>query len=181
MIERVVNAIALSEIVYENLKPNGMLSTAEFSAQLGTLMDEHAIVMSTLILTNAGRFNERPLFACVMPPVDLKADLKKIKQIANQYHQDGMGTGYNLSELDDPVKMLKYLNKIAIKGATSKKEQRPVGNMAILDVNSPAIEEFIMAKVDGDERGEDWKFNISVNITDDFMKAVEEESRIHVA
>lgn len=175
MIERVVNAIAVAEIVYENLKPNEMLSTAEFSAQLGTLMDEHAIVMSTPILTNAGRFNERPLSACVMPPVDLKADLKKIKQIANQYHQDGMGTGYNLSELDDPVKMLKYLNKIAIKGAASKKEQRPVGNMAILDVNSPAIEEFIMAKVDSDARGQEWKFNISVNITDDFMKAVEED------
>ena len=114
-----------------------MLPTAEFAAQLGTLMDEDAIVLSTPILTNAGRFNERPLSACAMPPVDLKADLKKIKKIANQYHQDGMGTGYNLSDLDDPVSMLKYLNKIACKGAASKKEQRPVGNMAILDVNSP--------------------------------------------
>ena len=179
MIERVVNSIAAAEIVYKDLQPKQMLSTAEFAKQLGQLMDEHAIVLSTPILTNAGRFTDRPLSACVMPPVDLKADFKKIKQMVDQYHQDGMGTGYNLSDIDNPVEMLKFLNKVAVEGSLSKKEQRPVGNMAILDVESPDIEQFIMAKVGSDNRGEDWKFNISVNIDDEFMNAVEKDRGLH--
>jgi len=83
-----------------------------------------------------------------------------------------MGTGFDLSDTKDPVTLLKHLNQIAVDGAASKKEQRPVGNMATLNVHCPAIEEFIMAKVGADNRGEKWIFNISVNITDDFMGAV---------
>ena len=107
-----------------------------------------------------------------MPPLDVKADYKKLRQLADHYHQNGMGTGYNLSDAKDPVTLLKYLNDGAVAGARSNKEQRPVGNMAILDVDSPEIEAFIMAKVGADARGQDWKFNISVNITPEFMDAV---------
>lgn len=171
MIERVANTIALAEALY--MSPKHIMSTHDFINQLGNLMDEGAIVFSTPIMTNAGRFNERPLSACAMPPIDLRVDMTKIKQMVDQYHQDGMGTGYNLSDIDNPIKMLTYLNDIAVQGANSKKEQRPVGNMAILDVDSPAIEEFVMLKVGADDRGEDWKFNLSVNITDAFMDAVE--------
>ncbi len=170
MIERVVNAIASID---KDLNLKNMLSTTEFAQQLGILMDEHAIVLSTPILTNAGNSENRPLSACVMPPVNLRDDLKKIKPIVDKYHQDGMGTGYNLSDALDPIETLTSLNKVAVEGAQSKKEKRPVGNMAILDVDSPDIEKFVMAKVGADDRGEDWKFNISVNINDAFMDAVE--------
>lgn len=175
MMERVASTIASAELLYENLHVHNMTSTGQFAQRLGALMDEGSIVFSTPILTNAGRFNGRPLSACAMPPVNLRADFAKIKEMADQYHQDGMGTGYNLSEVADPVGMLKSLNKIAVQGSVSQNEQRPVGNMAILDVDSSAIEEFVMAKVGADSRGENWKFNISVNITDDFMNAVEQD------
>lgn len=174
MIERVVKTIALAETGY--LAPRQLISTTEFIHQLGQLMDEGAIVFSTPIMTNAGRFNERPLSACAMPPIDFKADIQKIKQMVDQYHQDGMGTGYNLSDTENPINLLKYLNEIAVQGANSKKEQRPVGNMAILDVNSPSIKDFIMIKVGADDRSEEWKFNLSVNITDQFMEAVEKNT-----
>lgn len=176
MIERVVNTIYTSEILYK-FNSEKLTSTAQFSQELGKLMDEKFIVLSTPILMNAGRFTDRPLSACVMPPVDLKADFKKIKQIVNQYHQDGMGTGYNLDDVSDPVAMLKALNQLAVEGAKSQKEQRPVGNMAILNVHSCAIEEFVMVKVGSDERGEDWKFNISVDIDDEFMDAVDQNTQ----
>ena len=176
MVERIVNTIASAEKNFNTPES----SIAEFAQKFGTLIDNGVIILSTPILTNAGRFDKRPLSACVMPPVDLKAGFKKIKQMVDQYHQDGMGTGYNLSEIDNPVAMLKFLNEVAVLGANSQKEQRPVGNMAILDVDSPDIEEFIMAKVGADARGEDWKFNISVNITDAFMQAVEQDTTIHI-
>ena len=174
MIERVVNSIASAEILYKNLYGHNAMSVEEFATKIGNLMDEGAIVFSTPILTNAGRFNNRPLSACAMPPVDLKSDFKKIKKIVDQYHQDGMGTGFDLSDSSDPITLLKYLNEVAVEGSHNGKEQRPVGNMAILNINSPHIEQFIMIKVGGDQRGENWKFNISVNITNEFMDAVKE-------
>lgn len=173
MMERVMCTIATIE---KDLLPKKLIATVDFIKQLGALMDEGAIVFSTPILTNAGRFNDRPLSACAMPPIDLKTDLKKIKIMVDQYHQDGMGTGYDLSDASDPIEMLKYLNKIAIEGSCSQKEQRPVGNMAILDVHSPAIEEFVMLKVGADDRDEKWNFNLSVDISDAFMKAVEQDT-----
>lgn len=181
MIERVVSAIAGAEELYENLQCKNMLSTADFAEQLGKLMDDGVVVFSTPILTNAGRFVERPLSACVMPPVDLNGELSKIKEIVDQYHQDGMGTGFYLSEAKDPISMLKYLNYIAIQGAQSKTEQRPVGNMAILDVYSPYIEEFVNVKVGADARGEEWKFNISINLTDEFMNAAQQNEKFQLS
>lgn len=175
MIERVINTIISAEEMYQGFYHQKMLPLQEFARQLGSLMDEGAIVLSTPILTNAGRFSHRPLSACAMPPVDLRGDLAGIRQIVDKYHQDGMGTGYDLSASHDPLAMLKYLNAIAVQGSQRDEEHRPVGNMATLDVRSPAIEQFITAKVGADARGEEWKFNISVNVSDDFMEAVKED------
>ncbi len=173
MVERVISVIGLSEDIYPELQLKNHISNIDFMRQLGILIDEKIIVFSTPILTNAGRFKKRPLSACAMPPVDLNGDLNEVKRIVDQYHQDGMGTGFYLSEAKDPIRVLKYLNNIAKKGSNSNKEQRPVGNMAILDVDSAFIEKFIDIKVDADEHNEDWKFNLSVNISDSFIQAVE--------
>ncbi len=172
MVERIVRVIADAEDKYA-LAPIDGLTTKKFASTIGRLFDNGDIVFSTPILTNAGRFDDRPLSACAMPPVNLAEDMHKIKKIVDRYHQDGMGTGYNLSDLDNPVEMLRFLNRVAVEGAASMKEQRPVGNMAILDVDSPHIFDFVKEKVDSDAKGEDWKFNISVNVTDAFMEAAE--------
>lgn len=170
MVERVVSCIAQAELKY-SLSAKGMYSTKNFAQKLGELCDQGSIVFSTPILTNAGRFVKRPLSACAMPPVDVRKDLKSMKKVIDQYHQDGMGTGFNLTDASDPINVLRYINDVACKGAESGNEQRPVGNMAILDVRSPHIEEFIELKVDADKRGENWKFNLSVNVDDEFIKA----------
>jgi len=175
MVERVINTIASAEKFY-GFEHKNMSSIAEFANQLGNLVDEHAIVFSTPILTNAGRFHQRPLSACVMPPVNLKEDFKKVTALVNKYHQDGMGTGYNLSDEKDPVGMLAALNKVAVDGARDNNEQRPVGNMAILNVYSPAIQDFIAAKLEIDSQAEQSKFNISIDVDDEFMHAVKHDT-----
>ncbi|MFI7119211.1 hypothetical protein ACIBTM_21915, partial [Amycolatopsis sp. NPDC049868] len=43
--------------------------------------------------------------------------------------------------------------------------------MAILSLDHPAAEEFIGCKVGADARGEAWKFNISLHVTDAQMRA----------
>jgi ribonucleoside-diphosphate reductase alpha chain len=107
-----------------------------FGERLGWALDTERIVFSTPIMTNAGRHFDRPLAACAVPPVDLRGDLAAVKTIVDGYHQAGMGTGFALDELDDPVRVLRYLNDLAVTGAASGTEDRPVGNMAILSLSS---------------------------------------------
>jgi ribonucleoside-diphosphate reductase alpha chain len=82
-----------------------------------------------------------------------------------------MGTGFALDGLHDPIMVLRYLNDIAVTGANSGTENRPVGNMAILPMAHPRAKEFIDCKVGADARGETWKFNISLTVTDAEMRA----------
>ena len=164
MIKRVVNLIVEIEKKYNN--DNSKIES--FANELINLLDQKKIIFSTPILTNAGTSKKRPLSACTVPPVNLMEDLSKIKKTINTYHEEGLGTGFNFDNLEDPLAMLHYLNQVALEGAASGKEDRPVGNIALLSVDHPKIKEFIKAKP---ESNNNWKFNISINITDDFMSA----------
>ena len=138
----------------------------------GWLLDNRHAVMSTPVMNNAGRYKNKPLSACTVPPVDLRGNMTQVKKIIDSFHQDGMGTGFNLNDTDDPVATLRFLNTVAVNGANSGLEDRPVGNIAILSVHHPKIMEFIDVKVGADKRSEDWKFNISVDASDKFMQAI---------
>ncbi|SHF17560.1 ribonucleotide reductase N-terminal alpha domain-containing protein [Streptoalloteichus hindustanus] len=165
MVNRVVATLASAERHFE---PAG---ADTFAARLGSAMDTGRVVFSTPIMTNAGRYADRPLAACAVPPVDLRGDLAAVRSTVDDYHRAGMGTGFNLDELDDPVAVLRYLNEIAVAGARSGAEDRPVGNMAVLSLNHPRAAEFIHCKVGADSRGEEWKFNISLSCADAEMRA----------
>ncbi len=167
MMERVVTALFSVESKFNTDKSE----IQRLSCDFGKMLDEGYCVMSTPILTNAGRYYDKPLSACTVPVVDLRADMAKIKTNVERLHEDGMGTGFNLDQCENPVSILRALNKIAVDGAKSDREDRPVGNIAVLSINHPKIEEFIDAKIQVNTSGEEWKFNISVNIDDKFMKA----------
>ena len=162
MIERVAD-VALIELEDSRTSQHEI---RRFRDNIATLLTEKKFVPSSPILTNAGRYSDRPLSACAVPPINLRDNLSKIKQMVDSYHLQGMGTGFNLDDLDDPVTMLKHLNDIAVEGSKSGREDRPVGNMGVLTIYHPKILEFIKAKV---ARDRDWKFNLSINIDDFFM------------
>ena len=165
MISRIVCALTTAERRFD---PGG---ADAFAQRLGEALDDRRIVFSTPVMTNAGRHVSRPLAACAVPPADLRGDLATVKAIVDDYHRAGMGTGFSLGDLEDPVAVLRYLNKIAIDGAASGHEDRPVGNMALLPVSHPRALEFIRCKAGADARGEEWKFNISLQVTDAEMTA----------
>ncbi len=170
MIERVVSALYSTEQLF-----SGNVSAKKFAESIGHLMDEEKIVFSTPVMTNANRSEfYRPLSACTVPPISLRGDLSKIREMVNTYHQEAIGTGFNLDEVDDPVSTLLFLNEIAVKGADSGKENRPVGNMGILSIDHPRIVEFITSKQA--RRDMLWKFNISVNTPESFWHAVENDA-----
>jgi ribonucleoside-diphosphate reductase alpha chain len=172
MIERMV--LALFEPEKRFGTPQSKIQ--EMMNEFGWFLDNKYAVMSTPVMNNAGRYQNKPLSACTVPPVDLRGDLGQVKRTIDNFHQDGMGTGFNLNETDDPVGTLRFLNEVAVEGAKSGLEDRPVGNMAILSIHHPKILEFADVKVGADERGEEWKFNISIDASDEFMQAVNENT-----
>ncbi len=167
MIKRVVESISKVEKKFSTSRS----FVGRFEASFEELLKSGRCVMSTPIMTNAGRYEGKPLSACIVPKINL-GNRKMLREEITKIHIDGMGTGFNLDGMENPVSTLRYLNKVAVDSTESGGEDRPVGNIAILSVDSPYIKEFIMAKTEGDKNGEKWKFNISVNATDKFMNAV---------
>lgn len=143
---------------------------ADFGEEILTAIDRKEIILGTPILTNAGR-EGRPTSACVVIPVDLRADSQKIKETIQPYFEHAMGSGFDLSDVEDPVKTLYTLNRLTRE--IEKNCERPVAGMGSLRVDHPKILEFIAAKRDADFL--DWRFNISVSCTNDFMRAVESD------
>ncbi|WP_433598746.1 ribonucleotide reductase N-terminal alpha domain-containing protein [Nocardia sp. CA-135953] len=169
MVQRVTKALARQEIEF-----SGQKAGAQFAEAFESALCSREIVMSTPVMTNAGRYIDRPLTACTVPTVDFDpVSSRRLREEIIRLHEQGMGTGFNLDETDDPVATLQFLNKVAFESASNGREDRPVGNMAVLSVRHPKIYEFINAKVDASSDGTDWKFNISVNIDGAFMEAVE--------
>ncbi len=150
----------------------------EFAEKMLKLFMERKIVPSTPIMTNAGRFDERPLSACSVPDIDLNSDYSEIKEKVDNYHEEGMGTGFALDRADNPMDILMDLQEIAKTGLERDEQHRPVGNMGIMKVDNPAIKEFIKVKHENPEI--DWKFNLSVNMSDEFIETYRNEEKFEL-
>lgn len=112
MVERVVAALLTPEIDFGT----SVAEREKLTEAFGQLLDSGQIAMSTPIMTNAGRFDNRPLSACIVPPINLRKDLTQARTIIDKCHQDGMGTGFDLSNTDSPLEVLRFLNTVAVEG-----------------------------------------------------------------
>ncbi len=184
LFRRVASHIAKAE---KNFKSSVSFSQAEETFY--TMMSQLEFLPNSPTLMNAGTVLGQ-LSACFVLPVEdsIEGIFESLKNMA-KIHQSGGGTGFDFSRIrpkhdlvsatkgqaSGPVSFMSIFDQatsVIVQGG-----RRRGANMGILRADHPDIFEFIDAKSKG-RRFEN--FNLSVGVTDAFMRAVDKNLKINL-
>jgi ribonucleoside-diphosphate reductase alpha chain len=172
VVERVVNHVAQAEI-----KPK------DFIFNMTDIMERRVFLPNTPCLVNAGKPNAQLAGCFVLPVPDSILGIMETAKNTALVHQSGGGTGFTFEGLrpagslvktthgvaSGPVSFMEIFDKVT--DVIKQGGVRRGANMGIMRCDHPDILRFVHAKNNQDKLT---NFNISVSVTDEFMKAVEE-------
>lgn len=176
---RVVNHVAQAETsIYER---------GTFINNLTSLIGDRIFLPNTPCLVNAGKRNAQLAGCFVLGVEDSIKGIMKTASDAAVIHQSGGGTGFTFENLrpanslvnstrgiaSGPVSFMEIFDKVT--DVVKQGGVRRGANMGIMRCDHPDILRFIHAK---NNQHALTNFNISVTITDEFMKAVEKKEWI---
>ena len=177
MFKRVANSVANNDKQY-GIDDKDIAKTAQEFFDMMVDMK----FLSGMALRNAGR-EVQQLSACYVFPIeDSMESIYTTLKNAAFVHKTGAGIGYDFSKLrpredivnstggksSGPISFMKLFD-FSCETIVNNAATRRAGNMGILRIDHPDIEEFIHAKENNSELN---NFNLSVAITDQFMEAV---------
>ena len=177
---RVAASIAAEEAKYEN----SLYTVESLAEEFYKLISSFRFLPNSPTLMNAGTPLGQLAACFVLPVGDSIEEIFDAVKYAAMIHKSGGGTGFSFSRLrpsesrvgstggvaSGPLSFLRIFNT-----ATEQIKQggtRRGANMGILRVDHPDIIGFIKAK---EKDGELNNFNLSIGITEAFMKAVEND------
>src|SRR5712672_668992 len=176
IVRRVVGHVSLAE--------TDPKSRDEFFTAMSEVMLDREFVPNTPCLVNAGKPNGQLAACFVLDVPDSIAGIMKTATDAAIIHQTGGGTGFTFEKLRPSGAMVSTTHGVAsgpvsfmniFNTTTDTVKQGGVrrgANMGMMRVTHPDILRFIHAKNDQHSLT---NFNISVNVTDKFLEAVDND------
>lgn len=174
IVTRVVNHVAQAE--------TSALKREEFTHTMTEIMLKREFLPNTPCLVNAGRHNGQLAACFVLEVPDSLSGIMDHAKITATIHQTGGGTGMTYEMIrphgsavsskhgtaSGPVSFMNIVNQVT--DVVKQGGVRRGANMGMMRVTHPDILRFIHAKNDQHSLV---NFNISVNVTDEFLAAVD--------